>query len=271
MNEEIRKVSEQIKEKIGGRIPDLAVILGSGLGGFADQIKNPITIPYDEIAGFPRSTVPGHEGKLIFGEMSGKNILCMQGRVHLYEGNSPKKIALILRAFKNLGIGTVIITNASGSLRENVPPGSLVLITDHINFSFCSPLVGENDDNVGPRFLDMTEAYPKKLRDKMHEAARKEDIDLKEGTYMMVMGPTFETPAEIKAFRTLGAEVIGMSTVPEVISAVHCGMEVVTVATITNFGAGMQAVKLSHKETVAQANLAGAKLQRLIAAFIRDF
>ncbi len=270
MNDEIRNISSQIKAKIGGQSPEIGIILGSGLGGLAGNIENSIEISYDEIDGFPKSTVIGHEGKLIFGDMSGKKVLCMQGRLHLYEGHHPSKIALVLRAFKDLGVQKMIITNASGSLREECPPGSLVLVNDHINFSFTNPLIGPNDDNVGPRFLDMTEAYSSALREKMHIAAKNENINLHDGVYMMVMGPMFETPSEIRAYKMLGADVIGMSTVQDVISAIHAGMEVVTVATVTNFAAGMHPTKLSHTETVEQANLAGEKLQKLVKRFIKD-
>ncbi len=270
MNKEIKKIYKQIKKKIGQTIPEIGIILGSGLGALANIIENPTKIPYNEIKGFPQSTVVGHAGNLIIGELQGKKVLCMQGRIHLYEGHSPAKIALIIRVFKSLGISKMIITNASGSLREDYAPGDLVLIKDHINFSFKNPLVGENDDNIGPRFLDMTETYSEALRNKMEKAAKKEKIALKEGVYMMVTGPCFETPAEVRAYATLGADIVGMSTVPEVISAVHAGMEVVAISTVTNFAAGLHPTKLSHSETVEQANLAGTKLQKLILAFIKE-
>ncbi len=271
MKNSVEKISKQISEKIGGERPQIAIILGSGLGNFADNIENPITIPYEEIEGFPRSTVQGHEGSLIYGTIAGKKIICMKGRLHLYEGHPASKIALVVHVFKHLGAETMIATNAAGSLREDCPPGSLVLINDHINISFANPMMGENDDSLGPRFFDMTQTYSKDMREKMHVAAKKEGIELPEGVYMMVPGPNFETPAEIRAYRTLGADVIAMSLVPEVIAAVHANMKIIGISSVVNYAAGMTQNQLSHNETLEQANLISGKLQSLLISFIKDY
>ncbi len=270
MYDEIINISNQIKAKIGDIPPKIGVILGSGLGDFADLIENPIIIDYEDVEGFPKSTVTGHAGKLIYGDIAGEKVLCMQGRLHLYEGHHPSRIALVMHVFKELGVENMIVTNASGSLNIDCPPGNLVLINDHINFSFQNPMVGPNDKRVGQRFFDMCDAYSLELREKMHKAAKAVDIDLREGVYMMVMGPNFETPAEIRAFKTLGADVIGMSTVPDVLACVHAGIKVVAVATVTNFGAGMENTCLSHAETLSQAEKVSEKLQKLVVQFIKE-
>ncbi len=270
MNEEIKLIADQIKKKIGGIKPEIALILGSGLGGLADMIENPVVIPYSEIEGLPRSTVSGHAGRMVIGKLGGKDVLCLQGRVHLYEGHAPSKIALLVRTLKEVGAKTLFLTNAAGSLRKDLPPGSLMLISDHINYAGLNPLIGPNDENIGPRFPDMSQAYSPELRAKVIEAAEKEGVSLKEGIYIMTSGPNFETPAEINMFARLGADAVGMSTVPETLVGVHCGMKVVGVSVITNYGAGMTAGALTHGETIEQADKAAKKLERVIARFIAE-
>ena len=188
MQDIINQVAQQIKSKIGNYEPKIGIILGSGLGGMADAIENPVVIPYEEIDGFPRSTVSGHAGRLVVGKLNGVDVLCMQGRVHFYEGHSPAALALVIRSYKKLGIETMILTNASGSLNIDMGPGSLMIISDHINLSGCNPLIGPNDENVGPRFPDMTYAYDAELRQKLVKTAEKEGINMRSGVYLMTSG-----------------------------------------------------------------------------------
>lgn len=270
MKENINQVAKQIKAKIGNYNPKIGLILGSGLGGVAEAIEDAVVIPYEEIEGFPRSTVSGHAGRLVVGKLNGVDVLCMQGRVHFYEGHPPAALALVIRSYKMLGIETLILTNASGSLNIDMGPGSLMVISDHINLSGCNPLIGPNDDTVGPRFPDMTYAYDRELRKKLLQTAEKEGINMRSGVYLMTSGPNFETPAEIRMFRILGADAVGMSTVSETLCAVHCGMKVVGVSVITNYGSGMVSDKQTHEETIAQANEAGKKLQRILTRFVTE-
>ena len=263
-------LADQLKAKLKGFTPQTALILGSGLGSLADTIENPIIINYTDINGFPQSTVSGHQGRLICGKLGGQNVLCMQGRFHLYEGHSASVIADIIHAYKLIGVKNLIVTNAAGSLKHELKPGSLMLISDHINFSGRNPLVGINDDSIGPRFPDMSDAYNKELRLKAHRMAQKHLIELHDGVYLWVLGPNFETAAEIKAFQILGADAVGMSTVPEVIVAVQSGIKVMGVSVITNYGTGMQAQPQTHAETLAQADKATQNLQTLIQAVLED-
>lgn len=262
---------KQFKTLLAGRKPQTAVILGSGLGSVADTVENPLVIDYAAIEGFPRTTVAGHSGKMIIGNLGQSEVLCLQGRFHLYEGHRPQVIAEVVNALKAIGIKRLIVTNAAGSLNPDLTPGSLMLISDHINFSGQNPLVGTNDDNIGPRFPDMSNAYDRDMRRQAKELADKLGIKLPEGIYLMVLGPNFETAAEIRAFRTLGADAVGMSTVPEVIAAVHAGIKVLAVSAITNFGTGLQSTPLSHEETIAGAARAGSALSALITAYIKEF
>ena len=266
----IEHIAQQIQSRLQGRQPEIAIILGSGLGSLGDEISAPITIPYTEIDGFPHSTVAGHKGCLISGELSGKQVLCMQGRIHLYEGHSPQSIATIIRSFAKLGIKQLIVTNAAGSLHKDMPAGSLMLIKDHINLNLPNPLVGPNNEKYGPRFPAMNGAYTESLRRKCKEVAAKNNINLAEGIYLMVLGPNFETAAEVKAFAQWGADAVGMSTVPEVIAAAHCGMDVLGVSVITNYAAGLMSNTPSHRETLAEADKAAAKMTRLISEFIKE-
>lgn len=270
MKETINQVASQIKAKISNYRPKIGIILGSGLGGMADAIENPVIIPYEEIDGFPRSTVSGHAGRLVIGKLNGVDVLCMQGRVHFYEGHSPASLALVIRAYKKVGIEKMILTNAAGSLNSDMGPGSLMVISDHINLSGCNPLIGPNDEEFGPRFPDMTYAYDAEMRKKMIEAAEKEGVNMYMGVYLMTSGPNFETPAEIMMFRMMGANAVGMSTVSETLCAIHCGMKVAGVSVITNYSAGMVNEKQTHEETLAQANEAGKKLQRVITRLVTE-
>ncbi|MGD9639300.1 MAG: purine-nucleoside phosphorylase [Alphaproteobacteria bacterium] len=270
MNEQIRAVTAAISARTQNYLPETAIILGSGLGGLADNIENPIIIPYEEIRDFPHSTVQGHAGRLVIGTLGGKEVVCLQGRVHLYEGHTPEKISLVIRVLRSLGVKNLILTNAAGSVKKDMPSGSLMVISDHINFSGFNPLIGINDDNFGPRFPDMSYAYNLEFRNAIKECGKKEDVDMFEGSYLMVAGPNFETPAEIRAFQTLGASAVGMSTVPECLVAVHCGMKVAGISVITNYGSGMVKEKQTHDETIEQADKASKKLQKILTRFIKE-
>ena len=266
----IKKIASQIKSKIANYHPQTAIILGSGLGSLGDKIENPIIINYSDIDGFPQSTVSGHQGRLIIGKLQGCEVLCMQGRFHLYEGHEPQVINTIIKSFQEIGIKRLIVTNAAGSLNPQIAPGSLMLIQDHINFSGKNPLIGPDDEKYGPRFPDMSNAYDSTIRQEVKELSQKLEIPLFEGTYLMVLGPNFETAAEIRAFRTLGADAVGMSTVPEVIAAVHSGMKVLGISVITNFGTGMKSGAQSHEETLKQGQQASARLEKLITTYLGE-
>lgn len=266
----IEEIAQQIKSKLGSFKPEIAVILGSGLGSLGDVIENKIIIPYSEIKGFPQIHIQGHKGQLIVGKLNGKDVLCMQGRIHLYEGHAPQTINTVIKAFRQIGIKHLIVTNAAGSLRTNLTPGSIMLIKDHINFSGQNPLIGPNDDKYGPRFPDMSDTYNHELRELASKIATHLNIPLQEGTYFMVSGPNFETAAEIKAFATLGADAVGMSTVPEVICAVHSGMKVLGFSVITNFGTGLKSGVQSHEETLREGEKAAQNLTKLVTSIIGE-
>ena len=251
-----------------GDIPDTAIILGSGLGSFVDAMQIESATPYDEIPNFPQTTVSGHAGKLFKGTMAGKSILVLQGRVHSYEDQQPRFMTVALRALKLCGVENLIVTSAVGSLKESMPAGSLMMVTDHINFSGTSPLAGPNDERFGPRFPDLTEAYPEAHQERLRSAAAESDITLHEGVFLMVRGPVFETPAEIRMFQSFGADVVGMSMVPEVLIGHHCGLRIAAVAMITNLGAGMTANKLTHDETLSEGAKAASSMAKLLEAFV---
>jgi len=265
----IDNIVKQIKIKLNGFTPKTAIILGSGLGKLAEDIKNPIIINYNEINDFPQSTVKGHEGRFVIGYLEKEPVIIMQGRIHLYEGHSPEKINIIIRSLKELGVENLFLTNAAGSLNTDIPQGSLMLIEDHINFSGINPLIGLNDDKYGPRFPDMSDAYNQDNRIKLKSLAKENNITLQEGVYLMVTGPNYETGAEIKAFKVMGADAVGMSTVPETISAVHCGMKVNAISVITNMATGIATTKHSHDEVVKQADIATNNLTKLLKAYYK--
>ncbi len=266
----IEQLATQIKNRLNGLRPETAIILGSGLGALGDEITDSVIIPYTEIEGFPASTVAGHKGRLICGKLEGKEILCMQGRLHLYEGHRPQSINDIITAFRLLGINRLIVTNAAGSLHKDMPAGSLMLIKDHINLNLPNPLTGPDDERFGPRFPDMSDAYCAAERTHVKKLAEKLNIKLFEGVYIMAFGPCFDTAAEIRAFQILGADAVGMSTIPEVICAVHCGMKVLGISVITNLGTGLRDGVQSHTETLAEADKAGQNLRQLIKAYLRE-
>ncbi len=259
-----------IKNRVPNVQPTIGIVLGSGLGSFAEQLTDAVTFHYDELPGFPKVSVHGHGGHLVVGQLNGVGVICLQGRSHSYEGVGFEPVKTYVRTLKLLGCEYFLATNASGSLREDVPPGELMLITDHINKQPDNPLTGPNDDEFGPRFLPLDNAYDKNLRDKMLAVAHKENISLHQGVYLSVLGPCYETAAEIRAFRLLGADAVGMSTVPEVIIANHCGMKVAVIATITNYATGLATTSHSHDAVVLTANRAAEKLNTLIKRFITE-
>ncbi|WP_446742244.1 purine-nucleoside phosphorylase [Silvibacterium acidisoli] len=248
--------------------PAIAVVLGSGLGGFAAELGQPVTIPYSEIPHFPQSTVPGHHGQLVAGTLKGVPLIVMQGRVHGYEGYSPEQVVFPVRVLRCLGIRSLVLTNAAGGIRESLKQGQLVLLSDHINFTGKNPVAGANDERFGPRFFDMSEAYSKTLREIAQRAAQSEGYVLEEGVYLGLLGPSFETPAEIRAFRTMGADLVGMSTVMETIAARHMGIEVLGISCVTNMAAGIQAEPLSHEEVMETGRRVESTIARLLKRVI---
>lgn len=241
------RVTQAFLESKGIEKPEFGLILGSGLGELAEEIDNAIVIDYAEIPNWGQSTVVGHVGKLVYGDLAGRKVLALQGRFHFYEGNPLETVTFPVRVMKALGCEGVIVTNAAGGIGYG--PGTLMAITDHINLTGNHPLIGENLDEFGPRFPDMSNAYTPEYREKAHEVAEKLGIKLDNGVYLGVTGPSYETPAEIRAFKTMGADAVGMSTVPEVIVAVHSGLKVLGISAITNFAAGFQS-ELNHEEVV---------------------
>ena len=259
-----------LRRRLDGRQPTLALVLGSGLGALAETLQDPAVTAYPELPGFPRTAVHGHAGRLLVGELEGITVACLQGRAHSYEGHAAESIAVPIRTLRLLGCETLFLTNAAGSLRPEITPGSLMMITDHINWAGVNPLIGPNDDSFGPRFFDMTHAYDPDLQVRLRRAAAAVDVHLHEGAYLMYRGPNFETPAEIRAFALLGASAVGMSTVPECLVARHCGMRVAAVSGITNLAAGLTPDALSHEETLAEAAHAADRLSRLLRRFLRS-
>ncbi|MEM9877873.1 MAG: purine-nucleoside phosphorylase [Pseudomonadota bacterium] len=264
----IGRCAEVMQAKHAGEMPQTALVLGSGLGPFGEDMAVDTVIPYGDIPGFPQSTVAGHEGRFLIGSAAGHPVICMQGRVHLYEGYPASLLAVPVRVLHRLGVRRLIVTNAAGSLRTDMPAGSLMMITDHINLSGQNPLIGPNAEPFGPRFHDVSEAYTPGLQTKMRAAAAQSGVGLCSGVYLQVTGPNFETPAEIRAFGRLGADAVGMSTIPEVLVASHAGMQVAGLSLITNLAAGLSPVELTHTETIDEATKAYERVKRLLLAFL---
>lgn len=253
---------------VRGRAPDvrprIGLVLGSGLAGLAAAIEAACAVPWADLPGFPRATVPGHEGRLIVGRLGGIEVACLLGRVHLYEGHGAAAVLPLVQLFRDLGCGAVVLTNAAGSLRPDIGPGRIVRILDHVNLQGTNPLVGLHRPE-GPAFLDLSAVYDRELGDELEATARDLGLELAAGVYLATLGPCFETPAEIRAFRALGADLVGMSTVPEAIAARHVGLRVVALSTVTNLAAGLSPEPLSHARTLAAAADAGRDLRRLLA------
>jgi len=249
--------------------PRVGVVLGSGLGAVADAVEDPVVVGYEDLPGFPRPTVSGHAGRAVLGTISGVPVAVLQGRAHLYEGGDLEPLRTPVRALRAAGAEILVLTNAAGSLRPSVGPGSLMAIVDHINMTGVNLLIGPNDDAIGPRFPSLRDAYDPALLDLLRESAREVGIELAEGVYLAVSGPSFETPAEIRAYATLGADAVGMSTVQETILARHSGLRVAAVSVITNLAEGMSDEPLSHEQTLRAAETGAGDLARLLLEFIR--
>ncbi len=265
----MEKTVDYIKSKIGDFKPEIAIVLGSGLGELADEYCE-IKLAYSEIPGFPVSTVKGHNGNLVFAKVNGKNIMMMQGRFHFYEGHSMQTVTYPIKIMKKLGVETILITNAAGGVNPYFKPSSLMIIKDHINFMGTNPLIGPNDDTLGERFPDMSEVYTKSLREIAHTCSKNLNIPVEEGIYIALTGPTYETPAEVNMVRTLGADAVGMSTVPEAIVASYLKMKVLGISCICNSAAGISTVGLSHKEVLEAAEKAKTNFKKLVLEIIKS-
>jgi xanthosine phosphorylase len=253
-----------------GFLPKVGLILGSGLASLAEQITGPVSIPYQAIPGLQGSSVAGHASLLVMGHLNNIPVVCLRGRLHLYEGTSYGALRILVQIVKRLGASALLITCAAGSLRQEAKAGDLMLITDHINFQFGNPLVGPNDETIGPRFVSMEGAYDPALQNDMTAAAKRINVPLHKGVYLATLGPSFETPAEIRAFKSWGADAVGMSVVPEVIIARHVGLRVACVAAITNAAAGMGQEKITHEGTLQFGEVAARKLIKLVPEFLKD-
>lgn len=262
--EELKKAAAYISSRIDFT-PELGMILGSGLGVLGNEVENPVIIKYEDIPSFPRSTVEGHAGQMVIGDLEGKKVLVMQGRFHFYEGYSMDKVVFPVQVMKLLGINNFLVTNAAGGVNKSFEPGDLMIISDHIKLSMDSPLRGPNDDSFGQRFYDMSDGYSGRLRKLAKMAGEELGIPLREGVYALMGGPNYETPAEIRMLRTLGADAVGMSTVPEVLAAVHAGMEVLGISCITNMAAGVLDQPLNHEEVMETAE----KVRKNFIALVR--
>jgi len=270
--DQVNEATEFLRGRLDGLAPRIGIVLGSGLGAVAEAVASPVFVPYGEIPHFPQSTVEGHSGRIVAGLLGGVPVVVMQGRVHYYEGYTPQQVTFPMRVLGRLGLETVVLTNAAGGINANYKIGDLVLLADHINYLGFNPLIGPNEARFGDgartglRFFDMTEAYSVELRGMAQKAAQAEGGALHEGVYLATSGPSFETPAEIRAFRTMGADLVGMSTVPETIVARHMGMRVLGISCVTNLAAGISATQLSHEEVFET----GSRVQhRLANLFVR--
>lgn len=268
--EELNKILEAskfIKSKIG-EIPEIGIILGSGLGSLGEEIINPTFINYKDIPFFPVSTVAGHEGRFVYGDLDGKKVIMMQGRFHFYEGYDMNKVTMPILVLKHLGIKNLIVTNAAGGVNTTFKPGNLMIISDHINYAGTNPLIGKNIEEFGPRFPDMSNAYNKELIKIAQNVAKENNIEVVNGVYVMFTGPSYETPAEIKMARVIGGDAVGMSTVPEVIIANYCGLKVLGISCITNMAAGILDQPLNHLEVLETSNKVGTQFKILVKGII---
>ncbi|MDD6794901.1 MAG: purine-nucleoside phosphorylase [Clostridiaceae bacterium] len=266
--QEIKTASDYIVNKSKYK-PEIGLILGSGLGSLADFIEDAEYFPYAEIPNFPISTVEGHVGRLVIGKLNGKTVVAMQGRFHYYEGYDMNHITFPVRVMKLIGVKTLVVTNAAGAVNKDFKPGDLMVIEDHINLSGNNPLIGQNLDEFGPRFPDMSNAYNKELIKLVENTANSLNIDLKHGVYAFMSGPTYETPAEIRMVRTIGGDAVGMSTVPEIIVANHCGIKCIGISCLTNMAAGILDAPLNHKEVIETSNMVKNKFIDLMSSLIK--
>ena len=251
-------------------VPEVGIVLGSGLGDLADGLEDAVAIPFAELPGWPGATAPGHAGRLLLGRLGGRVVAMLQGRFHLYEGNDPGLVIQPVLLFKQLGARIVVLTNAAGGLDPTFGPGTLMVMRDHINLTGRSPLIGQNADELGPRFPDLTEAWSPRLRERLHAAGAAEDVPMAEGIYVGLTGPTYETPAEVRMLASLGGHAVGMSTVLECIAARWVGLEVCGVSLVTNAGAGYSGEPLTHEEVLAAGLVAGPRLAKVIRRFVAE-
>ncbi len=266
--DKVQECADAVRSRAGGLAPKAAVILGSGLGGFADALEGAVAVPYGELPHFPSSSVPGHAGRLVLGTLDGQPVVAMQGRVHFYEGYPPWQVAFPARVLCALGPKALVVTNAAGGINPGFKPGDLMAITDHLNLSGFNSLVGPNEEQLGPRFPDLSHAYAPELLALLSRCASAEQVELKRGVYVQLSGPSYETPAEIRMLRTLGADAVGMSTVPEVIAANHMGVKVAGISCITNLAAGISKQPLSHAEVSQTADRVKDVFTRLLKRFV---
>jgi xanthosine phosphorylase len=267
--ENVRLAAAKITGALGGLQPKIAIILGSGLGGLARLVENPVTLSYQELPGFPMLTVAGHAGQLILGRLNGVPVIVLNGRKHFYETSDAYPLKTMIRAMKAVGVETLFLSNAAGSLRPPIGVSELMLITDHINFMGLNPLVGPNDDAFGPRFFSVTDAWDPELRRRIKTVARPIGVTLHEGVYVAFRGPSFETPAEIRMVQHWGGDAVGMSSVPDCLIARHCGLKVAGVSCITNMGAGLSAENLTHAHTLENAGKGAGAFERLVLAAVK--
>ena len=249
-------------------VPGIGIVLGSGLGGLAAALEAPMAIPFSDLPGWPPASAPGHAGRLLLGHLAGVPVVLLQGRLHVYEGHDPGLVVQPVLLMGRLGAGTILLTNAAGGVNAAWPAGTLMAIADHLNLTGLNPLIGPNADLLGPRFPDLTDAWSPRLRGLLHEAAAAEDVPLEEGVYAGLMGPNYETPAEVRMLRALGADAVGMSTVLEAIAVRWAGLELAGVSLVTNPGAGVTGVPLSHEEVLVAANEAGPRFERVVRRWI---
>jgi purine-nucleoside phosphorylase len=254
-----------------GTAPDTAVVLGSGLSGFADRVSDALVVPYADLPNWPLSKVTGHPGRLVVGRIAGRRVAVLAGRAHLYEGNPPEAVVFAVRVMGRLGVRQLVLTNAAGAINVGFSPGSLMIVDDHINLTGVNPLTGDNDERFGPRFPDMSEVYSGRLRQAAHDAAAAAGIAVVHGVYAGCAGPNYETPAEVRYLRAIGADAAGMSTVPEAIAARHMGIEVLGISCLTNMAAGIQQEPLSHAEVLATAQRVGEAFETLVEGTIGRF
>jgi purine-nucleoside phosphorylase len=251
-------------------VPEVGIVLGSGLGGLADDLEDPVAIPFADLPGWPAATAPGHAGRLLLGTLGGRPVAMLQGRFHLYEGNHPGLVVQPVLLFQRLGASVVVLTNAAGGLDPSFGPGTLMVMRDHINLTGQNPLIGPNADELGPRFPDLTDAWSPRLRERLRAAAKAEKVDVEEGIYVGLTGPNYETPAEVRMYAGLGGHAVGMSTVLECIAARWVGLEVCGVSLVTNAGAGYSGSPLTHEEVLEAGLVAGPRLARVIRRFVSD-
>jgi purine-nucleoside phosphorylase len=264
---------EALVEAVQGRTaitPRVAIVLGSGLGGLADAVENPVSIPFDEMPGWPEATAPGHVGRLLLGRLAGVQVVMLQGRFHLYEGNDPGLVVQPVLLFRQLGARIVVLTNAAGGVNPDYGAGTLMVISDHLNLTGRTPLLGRNADGLGQRFPDLTDVWTPALRQRLHAAAAAEGVELAEGIYAGLLGPSYETPAEVRMLRTLGADAVGMSTVLEAVAARWVGLEVCGISLVTNPGAGYSGQPLTHAEVLAAGEDAGPRLAKVLERFVAE-